>query len=372
MAKLEHYWVKRDHNASVMPAKPGIHLPETKMDSRQSLRDFGNDAISICFGNALSLIALGVVLTAVGSAQAATLPTAGYAAWVQQLEQEAIASGITPETAHAALDSAMPDDRVLALDQKQPETTVTFDHYAHSIVSPVRIQAGRRQMAAHEDELDAIAKRYGVPPQIIVALWGMESSFGHDSGRFSIIDSLLTLAYEGRRAEFFRKELIEALRILDQEHISASALRGSWAGAMGQCQFMPSTYLRYAVDYDRDGHRDIWTNTRDVWASIANYLAAEGWNADLTWGREVELEAGIDAAEIGLEYKHSLAEWAKAGVHSIDGSALPNKSLQASLIQPDGVDGRSFLVYDNYRALMRWNRSTYFATAVGLLADRIK
>jgi membrane-bound lytic murein transglycosylase B len=186
------------------------------------------------------------------------------------------------------------------------------------------------------------------------------------------VGSLATLAYQGRRAAFFRTELINALRILDQEHMRASELRGSWAGALGQCQFMPSTYLRYAVDADGDGHRDIWTNQADALASIANYLAAESWKPELTWGRAVSLRKALPESQTGLGVKHSLAEWQKLGVRNSDGKPLPQKPLQASLVQPDGADGRSFLVYDNFRALMKWNRSTYFATSVGLLADQIK
>jgi len=300
-------------------------------------------------------------------AHAADFPT-----WLQGLEQSAIEAGIAPEVVHAALDTTEPDERVIELDQKQPEKTVTFDHYAHHIVSPERVAQGQRLLDDYADVLDGVSRRTGVPPQVIVALWGIESSFGHDSGHYNIVNSLATLAYEGRRADFFRKELLDALRILDQEHIPASSLRGSWAGAMGQCQFMPSTYLRYAADGDGDGRRDIWNNTSDVFDSIAHYLAAEGWDADLTWGREVELEQDISADDIGLDHKHPLAEWAAKGVRSLGGGALPKRDLEASLVQPDGADGRSFLVYDNFRALMRWNRSTYFATAVGLLADRMK
>jgi membrane-bound lytic murein transglycosylase B len=166
--------------------------------------------------------------------------------------------------------------------------------------------------------------------------------------------------------------LINALRILDQEHMPSSELRGSWAGAMGQSQFMPSTYLKYAVDYNGDGKRDIWQNEADVFASIANYIAAEGWHNELTWGREVQITRDLPDNQIGLPNKHSLVEWQKLGVRNINGGALPKKPLQASLIQPDGLNGRGFLVYDNFRALMRWNRSTYFAASVGLLADRIK
>jgi membrane-bound lytic murein transglycosylase B len=311
-----------------------------------------------------------LLLTA--SASAADQTPNDFAQWLQQLQQEALSNGITPETVHAALDSAMPDERVVELDQKQPEKTATFDSYIRRVVSEEKVEMGHELLEENSDMLDIISRQYHVQPQVIVALWAIESSFGQVTGRYSIIDSLVTLAYEGRRTEFFRKELLQALRILDQEQITATSLRGSWAGAMGQCQFMPSTYLRYAVDFDHDGHRDIWANRNDVWASIANYVAAEGWTDELTWGREVELENDIPENKVGLNFQLSLAEWAARGIHNPDGSALPDKSLQASLIQPDGADGRSFLVYDNYRALMRWNRSTYFATAVGLLADRIK
>lgn len=295
-----------------------------------------------------------------------------FAIWLAALQQDAVENGITPETAHTALSQVMLDDRVVTLDQKQPESTVTFEAYSKRIVSKARVDSGRDFLEKYGRQLNEIGQRYGVQPQVIVALWGMESSFGRNSGDYNIVDSLVTLAYEGRRAEFFRKELFNALRILDQEHIPATSLRGSWAGAMGQCQFMPSTYLRYAVDYNNNGVKNIWTESTDVWASIANYIAAEGWKSDQTWGREVELEKDIPTSEIGLDHQHSLTEWRQWGVRSLNGSTLPDKPLQASLVQPDGPVGRSFLVYDNFRALMRWNRSTYFATAVGLLADRIE
>ena len=295
-----------------------------------------------------------------------------FADWLQNLEQEAINEGISPQTVHEALDNVMVDDQVVELDHKQPETTATFESYVSRIVSPDRVEEARDMLEFNAATLRIVSQRYGVPPEIIVALWGIESRFGRNSGDREVIDSLVTLAYEGRRADFFRSQTKDALRILDQEHISSSALRGSWAGAMGQCQFMPSTYLKYAVDFDGKGMRDIWNNRADVFASIANYLAAEGWDRNMTWGREVELEEEVDPADIGLDHQKSLAEWSRDGVRNLDGSQLPVRDLNASLVQPDGPNGRSFLVYDNYRALMKWNRSTYFATAVGLLADRMK
>lgn len=302
---------------------------------------------------------------------AAPIHTTSFSQWLEALKLEAIAAGVKPETA-AILDDAEINERVIELDQKQPEHTVLFDDYSRRIVSDKRVEEGRRLRKENQALLNKIYDRYGVPPHVVIAIWGMESRFGANSGDFKIIDSLFTLAYEGRRADFFRKELINALKILDQEKITADELIGSWAGAMGQCQFMPSTYLRYAVDYHNKGQHDIWTDEADVFASIANYLAAEGWDRDLTWGREVVLTKPLAESDVGLTRKYLLSEWAKRGIRSLDGDPLPTKPLQASLVQPDGPSGRSFLVYDNYRALMRWNRSTYFATTVGLLADRIR
>ncbi|MDX2027537.1 MAG: lytic murein transglycosylase [Alphaproteobacteria bacterium] len=295
----------------------------------------------------------------------------GFSVWIQDMQQEAIAEGIRPETA-ALLSQATLDDRVLELDTKQPESTITFDTYVDRIVSPVRIKRGQELMREHAAVLREVSRRTGVEPSVIVALWGIESNFGRNGGDYNVVDSLATLAYEGRRAAFFRKELLNALRIIDRGQIAASSMYGSWAGAMGQCQFMPSTYLRHAVSYDGGNSPDIWDNSSDVFASIANYIVAEGWRGDLTWGREVRVKKTIPPGAIGLDSRRSLAEWGRMGVRSTHGGALPNKPLQASLIAPDGPGGRYFLVYDNFRALMRWNRSTYFATSVGLLSDALK
>jgi membrane-bound lytic murein transglycosylase B len=313
-----------------------------------------------------------LILLVAPSGHATTMPAGDFAGWLQQMESEAIAKGISSSTVHAALDNAVLDERVIDLDQKQPEKTVTFDSYVQRIVSPERIRIGQSRRDENFNLLQTISQHYGVPAQIILALWGIESSFGHNSGSYHIIDSLTTLAYMGRRPEFFRGELINALRILDQEHIPAIALRGSWAGAMGQCQFMPSTYLKYAVDYDGDGRRNIWDNQADIFASIASYLSAEGWRPDINWGREVVVTTALPDGVVGLTYQQDVAQWSQMGLRSLSGDLLPNPLQTASLIQPDGPEGRSFLVTDNYRALMRWNRSTYFATSVGLLADALQ
>lgn len=313
-----------------------------------------------------------LVLSLSGAAGAVPLQNGSFERWLWDVQQDAVASGVSADVAQSALNQVTLDERVVELDQKQPESNLSFAAYSEHVLNPERVRMGRILMRKHAVLLHKMYRRYGVPPHIVVALWGMESNFGHNSGDFSVLDALATLAYEGHRPDFFRSELVSALRVLDQEHVPLSELRGSWAGAMGQCQFMPSTYLRYAVDFDNKGMRDIWANTTDVLASIANYVAALGWRSDLTWGREVRLKKPVPAEKIGLDHQYSLIEWEKMGVRDIRGRALPGLALEASLIQPDGADGRSFLVYDNFRALTRWNRSTYFAASVGLLADKIK
>ncbi len=291
--------------------------------------------------------------------------------WLGNLADEAAQDGVSPQTIQQALGNVTLVERVIELDQKQPESTITFNAYKKNILKPERVAKGRALAAENKSLLKQIGAEYGVPPSVIIALWGVESAFGNNMGGFNVVDSLATLAYEGRRAAFFRKELLHTLHLLDEERMDSSQLVGSWAGAMGQSQFMPSTYRRYAVDHDGDGRRDIWNTKADVFASIANYLKAEGWKAGQTWGREVKLTRPIPQRDIGLDNQHMLSDWNRLGVRMKNGKNLPNKVIPASLIQPDGPQGPSYLVYDNFRALMRWNRSTYFAASVGLLADRI-
>ncbi len=206
-----------------------------------------------------------------------------------------------------------------------------------------------------------------MPAPFIVALWGIESNFGENMGEYDVITSLVTLAYEGRRADFFKNELLQALTIVQEEHRPADSLKGSWAGAMGQCQFMPSTYRKFAADYNGDAIKDIWNNTGDVFESIANYLLAEGWVPGEGWGKRVTVIGPIDAALIGVDAQKSAAEWGDLGVRG----APEKPNGMYSLVQPDGPGGSSYLVTENFRVLMRWNRSTYFATAVGLFADQL-
>jgi len=321
---------------------------------------------------AMKSFLLGVVLCVLFAGGMAFAQDQSFEVWRETFATQAQASGVLPQTLARVLPTLSFDESVIELDRKQPETQLTFAAYKQRIVSPARVQRGRQLKAEYASLLAQISKRYGVSPSMIIALWGMESSFGTSPGSYSILDSLASLAYEGRRASFFQNELIEALKIVQEEKMDPDLLEGSWAGAMGQCQFMPSTYRRYAVDFDGDGRRDIWDNDADALASIAHYLQAEGWKPGVRWGRAVKLVRPVPAAQIGLEVKHPLSFWHTHGVQLMSGKPLSLIGPTASLIQPDGPRGPSYLVYDNFRALMRWNRSTYFATSVGLLADQIE
>ena len=290
--------------------------------------------------------------------------------WLEGLKSEARGRGISDKTLTAALGGAKPIDKVLRLDRSQPEFTKTFEEYLAGTVSTARIALGRKLYAENAAILDKIGKTYKVQPRFIVAFWGIESDYGRLQGGFPVCQALATLAWDGRRSSFFRDELLNALSIIEEGHVTAQAMTGSWAGAMGQTQFMPSSFRRFAVDYDGDGRRDIWTTRKDVFASIANYLAQSGWRDDETWGRRVTLPKDFDPALISLDVRKSLFDWQALGVRRADGSALPAFNMQGSLVQPTGGH-QVFLVYNNYRTTLLWNRSTYFALAVGHLADAI-
>ncbi len=292
--------------------------------------------------------------------------------WLGELRQEAISNGISENTFDKAFKGVEPIPRIIELDRKQPEFTLTLDEYVSRVVPKRRVETGKKKMAANKKLLKKVAAEYGVQPRFLVAFWGIETDFGRLTGGNSVIAAITTLAYDGRRSTFFRKQLMDALQILEEGHIEADKMTGSWAGAMGQAQFMPSTFRAYAVDFDGDGRIDLWNSKGDVFASAANYLSNVGWNDDQTWGREVKLPKDFDKSLLGLETKQSLAEWDKLGVRRLSEANLPDRDLQASLIQPDeGPFARAFLVYDNYRAILDWNRSHKFAIAVGTLADNL-
>lgn len=296
---------------------------------------------------------------------------ANQAAWLDGVKREAASRGISQATISAALSGWRPVDRILELDRRQAEFSQTFWTYIGRAVTDVRVERGKSLLRQHRKLLDRIRRRYGVQPRFLVALWGLESNFGDNSGGFRVVDSLATLAYDPRRADFFRGELFNALRILDEGHIPLSGMNGSWAGAMGQMQFMPSTFLGHAVDQNGDGRRDIWTDLPDIFGSAASYLRGIGWKGDEKWGREVRLPTGFDWDLASLDTEKTVSEWAALGVRRADGGGLPRAAVRGSIILPGGHRGPAFLVYRNFRTTMIWNRSINYALAVGHLSDRL-
>ncbi|MBT5496440.1 MAG: lytic murein transglycosylase [Alphaproteobacteria bacterium] len=292
--------------------------------------------------------------------------------WLTEFSSEAAAKGISASTIKNALAGIRPIPRVVELDRRQPEFTLTFPDYMKRVVTATRIKKARARYDKHKVLLDRVSKRYGVQPRFIVALWGIETDFGRLTGGFDVIPALATLAHDGRRSAFFRAQLLNALTVIDQGHIAADKMKGSWAGAMGQVQFMPSSFLNFAVDFDDDGRKNLWTSQEDVFGSAANYLAKSGWNGSETWGRKVKLPTPFD--ENLINYKKitkPLREWDELGVLRDDGTRLPSVDIKASLVRPKEGQGPNFIIYGNYRAILKWNRSHYFALAVGHLADAI-
>lgn len=294
-----------------------------------------------------------------------------FAEWLAELRTEALAEGISETLLDEALSTIEePIPRVIELDQSQPEFVQTFSNYMNNRISQARIARGQALLEEHSELFSRIAREYGVQPHYLVSFWALESNFGDFTGGFSVLNALATLAYDPRRSGFFRNELLTALKILDAGHISVENMSGSWAGAMGQCQFMPSTFDRYAVDGDNDGRIDIWNNLPDIFASAANFLSKSGWRPDERWGREVLLPQGFDFTQSGTGIRKTVSEWNALGVMRADGSRLGNASLEGSIILPAGASGPVFLAYNNFRTTMVWNRSTYYAISVGHLADR--
>lgn len=302
---------------------------------------------------------------------AATLDAGAFQVWLQALAAEAAASGVRQSTLDEALRDLAPIPRVVELDRRQPEFTMTLDRYLGNVVNQTRIDRGRQLLARHGDEIQAIAARHGVQARYLVALWGIETNFGSNTGGFLVIPALATLAYEGRRAEFFRKQLLDALLILDQQNMKVAGMKGSWAGAMGQVQFMPSTYRAYAHDGDGDGDMDIWEDRVDALSSAANYLSSLGWNDSQTWGRPVTLPAGFDTALAENKVVKGLNDWQALGVRRADGSDLPVPDLPSRILLPAGADGPAYVVYPNFDRILNWNRSNFFGIAVGTLSDAI-
>ena len=293
----------------------------------------------------------------------------GFESWLSDFRTRAYDQGISAETINSALYNTSYLPRVIELDRNQPEFKMTYDEYMSKVASHARAQQGKQLLKQHKGLLSQISKQYGVPAEQIVALWGIESDFGRITGNFRVIDALATLAYEGRRAQYFERELITALKIIDKDHIAASEMIGSWAGAMGQSQFMPTTFYNYAVDFNKNGRIDIWQEQADIFASAANYLSKSGWKSNQRWGQKVTLQKSINDELLGTKVKKTMREWSALGVRDARGRGLAKSNLMASLVKPK--DGPYFLVTSNYNVIMTWNRSTLFALAAGQLADAI-
>ena len=293
-----------------------------------------------------------------------------FARWVAVFSTSARAAGIAAATLHSAFDGVRFLPRVIALDRAQPEFTRTVWDYLDNALSAQRIARGQDKLLPLRPEVDAIAARYGVPTEILFAIWGMESNYGSNVGDIPTIDALATLGFEGRREPWARGQLLAALQILQNRDIERAQMIGSWAGAMGQTQFLPSNFLAYAVDADGDGRRDIWGSVPDVMASTANFLARSGWQAGQPWGLEVRLPPGFDFARADADVRQPSTQWASEGVQAMDGAPLPALENSAILL-PAGARGPAFLIGANFRAILRYNNSTSYALAVGLLSQKL-
>jgi membrane-bound lytic murein transglycosylase B len=293
-----------------------------------------------------------------------------WSTWVAGVRAEALSEGISPSVFDEAFaDIHEPSRQVKGLARSQPEHRLTYTKYLHSRVDNYRIAVGRQQYKKNKELVDNVAQRFGVDPCFILSFWGMETSYGSYMGNFPVIKSLATLAYDSKRQDFFRKQLLLALHILNDGHVTLDRFKGEWAGASGQCQFLPSSWVEYAVDYDGDGRKDIWTSKPDVFASIANYMKKNGWQTGEPWAVYVKLPANFDMNLEGKSIVKPASEWNAMGVRLLNGDALPYQNLQASIVQPNG--GPVFLAYPNYKMILRYNNSIYYAGAIGYLADKI-
>jgi membrane-bound lytic murein transglycosylase B len=293
-----------------------------------------------------------------------------FADWLAELRAEARELGISEATLRE-LDNLQPLERVMELDNSQPEFVQTFTRYLGLRVTPNQVARGQSLLQQHSVLLEQVRQRYGVQPHYLVAFWAVESNYGRSTGGFSVLEALATLAFDPRRADFFRRQLLTALQIIDDGHIQAERMSGSWAGAMGQLQFMPNIFYQYGVDGDQDGRIDIWNSLPDIFHSAANFLSQSGWRGDERWGREVLLTEDFDFSLTGTSTRKPLQEWRDLGVTQLNGAPIPVAAgMEASVILPAGAQGPAFLGYANFRTTMTYNPSTFYALTVGHLADR--
>ena len=318
-------------------------------------------------------------LSACSAATAAIVPDAEhqkYSLWLDELKTDMLSRGIsqyTIDNAYAKTDYYHPTPEVIKIDRRQTEFVLSSSDYLNRIVHPFRVRQGQQHYKQLYPLFADIYNKYGVQPEYLVAFWGAETNYGHNYGTYSVIGSLTQLSYDKRRSKFFRNQLYHALKIIDNAQIDTEKMIGSWAGAMGHFQFMPSTFNAYAVDYNNDGKIDIWHSFEDAAGSAAAYLQAIGWNKEQPWGVEVSLPWNFDFSQSGRKIRKSIKEWHKIGIRTTDNKSLPlQKQWQGSIILPEGRKGKAYLVLDNFRLIMQWNRSENYALAIGLLSDYIK
>jgi len=316
-----------------------------------------------------ALLAVGLLVSAL---PALAQDEAGFEAWRDDFRAEALAAGISTETFDTAFEGVTLNETVLERDAFQPEFTRAIWDYLDGAVSDVRIANGEAKLAEENATLAAIEGRFGVDRHVVVAIWGLESSYGAIRGNTYIIEALATLAYDGRRAAWAHEQLLAALRILDDGNMEPRAMQGSWAGAMGHTQFIPTSYLQYAVDFSGDGRLDLINTYQDALASTANYLSQHGWNPNAPWGGEVFLPDGFSFALSGREQQRTMSQWRAMGVINADGTPLPNTDELTSIIVPGGAAGPAFLLRDNFNVIMRYNNSTAYALGIAHLSDRLR
>jgi membrane-bound lytic murein transglycosylase B len=294
-----------------------------------------------------------------------------FQACLQNIRADALQQGVPASVADRAFQGLTPDQKILDLDSRQPEFTQTFARYIGSAVSADRIAKGQQRLAQNRALLDAIQAEYGVPPQYIMAFWGMETNYGSFMGDFVVVRSVATLACMTKRQAFFSNETVQALRILVLDQMTSPQMRGSWAGAMGNMQFMPSTFMKWGVDRDGNGRIDLWHSLPDSFASAANYLRGVGWKPPLPSSEEVFLPQGFPLDQADSSVEKPVKAWAAMGVKKAGGATLPNVDDPSSIVLPAGWRGPAFILYPNFKAVMNWNRSTLYALAIGILARQI-
>jgi membrane-bound lytic murein transglycosylase B len=289
--------------------------------------------------------------------------------FIKDIKQKSLSQGVSTQTL-TVLDGIIPNPRIMELDNSQAEFSLNFWQYINSRVSPNRTLIGGLKMLENDKLFKQVYNKYGVPKQILIAFWGLESNFGVNTGSFNLVRSLATLAFDKRRRTFFATQLLTTLKLIDENKLDKNT-KSSWAGAMGSVQFMPSNVKSYGIDFDKDGKINLWDSKEDIFHSAANFLSHIGWNKGEKWGREVLLPDVFDYSLANLKIKKSLTQWSDLGVVGVQAKNFPKSTLKASLVLPMGHKGPAFLVYRNFRAILNWNRSTLYALSVGILADKL-